>query len=82
MTTIYQIKKNLETTIAGKEAYLEEIRQARSLASRGEDHALFATQEFLKINIRELKVILHDVNTAAEEFALMGWQINPERMGQ
>lgn len=81
MSTIYTIKKNLETTIAGKEAYAEEIRQARRLASSGEDMALYATLQFLEINIRELKVILNDVNTACSEFSLMGWQINPERMG-
>lgn len=82
MSTIYTIKKNLENTIKGKEAYLAEIQQARTLATRAEDHALFATQEFLKINIRELKVILNDVNTAAEEHSLAMWEINPERMGQ
>ena len=58
MSTIYTIKKNLENTIKGKEAYLAEI------------------------NIRELKVILNDVNTAAEEHSLAMWEINPERMGQ
>ena len=82
MSTIYTIRDNLTKTIAGKEAYLEEVRQARSLANREEDHALFATQEFLKININELKVILHDVNTACSEFNLMSWEVNPERMGQ
>ena len=82
MSTIYQVQKNLQTTIAGKEAYLEEIRKARSLASMNEDMALYATMEFLKININELKVILNDVNTACSEFSLMSWEINPERMGQ
>ena len=82
MSTIYTIKQNLENTIKGKEAYLEEVRQARSLANREEDNALFATQEFLKININELKVILNDVNKACEEHSLAMWEINPERMGQ
>ncbi len=79
---IHQVVANLKTTIAAKEAYLEEIRQARTLAAREEDHALYATQEFLKINIQELKVILYDVEQCAEQFSLMSWQINPERMGQ
>jgi hypothetical protein len=82
MSTIYQIKQNLETTIAGKEAYLADIEQNFALASMGEDLALVATAEFLKININELKVILHDVNKACEEHSLMSWEINPERMGQ
>ena len=82
MSTIYQVQKNLQTTIAGKEAYLEEIRQARTLATSGEDMALYATMEFLKININELKVILNDVNKACEEHSLAMWEINPERMGQ
>jgi len=82
MSTIYQVQKNLQTTIAGKEEYLESVRQARTLATSGEDMALYATMEFLKININELKVILNDVNKACEEFSLMSWEINPERMGQ
>lgn len=55
------VAANLRNTIVGKEKYLEEVRKARSLASREEDHALFATQEFLKININELKRLLADV---------------------
>ena len=55
------VATNLCNTIAGKEKYLAEVIKARSLASREEDHALFATQEFLKVNINELKRILQDV---------------------
>lgn len=79
---IYTIAENLRNTIKGKEAYLNEIRQARSMASRDEDAALFATQSFLEINIDELKVILFDVEKACEQWNLMSWQVNPERMGQ
>jgi hypothetical protein len=79
---IYTVRDNLKNTIKGKEAYLEEIRKARELATSGEDMALYATGEFLKININELKVILHDVEKCCEEFSLMSWEINPERMGQ
>ena len=83
MSTIYTIQKNLQTTIAGKEAYLAKMQIK---AVKAEDNAnmaaAFATIEFLKINIEELKVILHDVNTACSEFSLMTWEINPERMGQ
>ena len=80
--SIHQVVENLKTTIAGKEAYLAEVQQARTLASSAEDMALFATAEFLKININELKVILYDVEQCAEQFSLMSWEINPERMGQ
>lgn len=83
MSTIYTIQKNLQNTIAGKEAYLAKMQIK---AIKAEDNAnmaaAFATIEFLKININELKVILNDVNTACSEFSLMGWEINPERMGQ
>ena len=83
MSTIYTIQKNLENTIAGKEAYLAKMQIK---AIKAEDNAnmaaAFATIEFLKININELKVILNDVNSAAEEFNLMMWEINPDRMGQ
>ena len=84
MSTIYTIQKNLQNTIAGKEAYLAGIEQElRFVGLRdGEGMALRATAEFLKININELKVILNDVNTACSEFSLMSWEINPERMGQ
>lgn len=37
---------------------------------------------FLEININELKVILFDVEKCCEEYSLMNWEINPERMGQ
>jgi hypothetical protein len=79
---IYQVVANLKTTIAGKEAYLASVQQARTVASSAEDLALYATAEFLKININELKVILYDVEQCAEQWNLMSWQINPERMGQ
>ena len=72
---------NLKTTIAGKEKYLEEVRKARSLASREEDHALFATQEFLKLNIQELTKILADVEQCEARDVEQSWRDNPDRMG-
>ena len=79
MSTIYQIKKNLETTIAGKEAYLAQMRED---ITKYNQTVNYAVAKFLEININELKVILHDVNKACEEHSLMSWEINPERMGQ
>ena len=83
MSTIYTIQKNLQTTIEGKERYLAQVnRNLVASNDRAEIVALDATSKFLAININELKIILHDVNTACSEFNLMSWEINPERMGQ
>ena len=78
---ISTVAANLKNTIAGKEKYLEEVRKARSLASREEDHALFATQEFLKINIDELKRLLADVEACEARDVEQSWRDNPDRMG-
>lgn len=77
MSTIYTVRDNLKQTIAGKEAYLAQIKQSNSTTFVKD-----TISHFLEINITELKVILFDVEKACEEFSLMGWQINPERMGQ
>jgi DNA-binding ferritin-like protein len=71
---IYTVRDYLKRTIDGKQDYLEEVRQARSLASREEDHALYATQEFLKINIYELKKILADIEVCCEQATEQSWQ--------
>ena len=78
---IQTVAENLRNTIAGKEKYLEEVRKARSLASREEDHALFATQEFLKININELNRILDDLVECEVKGIEQSWRDNPDRMG-
>ena len=78
---IQTVAENLRNTIAGKEKYLEEVRKARSLASREEDHALFATQEFLKINIDELNRILDDLVECEVKGIEQSWRLNPDRMG-
>jgi hypothetical protein len=80
---INTVADNLRNTIRGKEAYLVKMQ---TKAIKAEDNAnmaaAFATIEFLKINIEELKVILFDVEKACEQWNLMSWEINPERMGQ
>ena len=81
MSSIYTVRDNLKRTIAGKEKYLEEVRKARSLASREEDHALFATQEFLKINISELNRILDDLVECEVKGIEQSWRESPDRMG-
>ena len=83
MSTIYTVRDNLKKTIAGKEAYLEQVqKKAIKAFDNTEISACFATIEFLKININELKVILFDVEKCCEEMSLANWEINPERMGQ
>lgn len=77
MSTIYQIQTLLVKTIADKEAYRDKL-----MASEDLNVANSVMCEMLRININELKVILHDVNKACEEYSLLGWQVNPERMGQ
>ena len=71
--------ENLRTTIAGKEAYLAKLRED---VVKYDQVVGYATAKFLEVNINELKVILHDVEQCAEQFNLMSWEINPERMGQ
>ena len=69
MMKVETIVANLERTIAGKEQYLKQLREeagetnpyAREFKSDGELMALRATIEFVKINIRELRMILIDL---------------------
>ena len=77
--SIHQVVENLKNTIAGKEAYLEQMRKDIVQYNQVVNYTV---AKFLEININELKVILHDVEQCAEQYSLMSWQINPERMGQ
>ena len=72
---------NLRNTIAGKEVYLEEVRQARLRGTDREDIALFATQEMLKINIAELNRILDDLVECSVQGIEHSWRENPDRSG-
>ena len=60
---IQTVRDNLRNTIAGKEKYLAQVDSALAggLASSQLRIALSTTQEFLSINIDELKRILQDV---------------------
>ena len=71
---IYTVRDNLKRTIEGKERALAEVVEARKVATMVEDHALFATQEFLKVNIDELKRILADVEQCCENATAQSWQ--------
>jgi hypothetical protein len=83
--SIHTVVDNLKNTIKGKEAYMARCQAKlvqRPVLSDDMWLATRATVDFLEININELKVILHDVEQCAEQFSLMSWEINPERMGQ
>ena len=65
---IQTVAENLRNTIVGKEAMLSShqayLRSAGT--SGGENMAIHATVEFLKVNINELKRILQDVEQCIE----------------
>ena len=80
---IQTVANNLRNTIAGKEKMLEQTQKAREFANLpdGNDAALFATVEFLKINIDELQRILQDVEQCAKKESDDSWITNPDRSG-
>ena len=88
---IQTVADNLRNTIAGKEQYLLAIQKERTFVGLrdGEDIALRTTAQFLSINIDELKRILQNVEQCVDQFEKlkkensdMGWELNPDRMGQ
>ena len=80
---IQTVRDNLRNTIAGKEKYLAQVDSALAggLASSQLRIALSTTQEFLSINIDELRRILQDVEQCCEKATLDSWRENPDRMG-
>lgn len=86
---IQTVAENLRNTIAGKVKHEAELEYALTLATMGERMALIATLAYLQVNIGELRRILADVEVCVDQFEKlkkensdMGWQINPDRMGQ
>jgi SMC interacting uncharacterized protein involved in chromosome segregation len=84
---IQTVADNLRNTIAGKERMLAEYNNPSFSAT----HRLVkeAMVQYLELNIDELKRILADVEVCVDQFEKlkkensdMGWQINPDRMGQ
>lgn len=73
---IYTVRDNLKNTIAGKEKYLAQVDSALAggLASSQLRIALSTTQEFLSINIDELKRILQDVEVCCEKAIADSWR--------
>jgi flagellar biosynthesis chaperone FliJ len=74
---------NLKNTIAGKEKYLAQVDSAlaEGVASSQLRIALSTTQEFLQINIAELKRILADVEKCVAKDVEQSWRDNPDRSG-
>jgi hypothetical protein len=72
---IYIVRDNLVKTIKSKEVYLDQIEKNQSVDNN-------TVYEYLKENIRELKVILHDVQICCNKALDASWALNPERMGQ
>jgi hypothetical protein len=88
MTSIYTIRDNLKKTIEGKVAAIGEYQNRRwkllQLEGAGaamEAHAVYATIEFLRVNIDELRRILADVEVCCEKATEDSWRENPDRMG-
>jgi len=80
---IQTVRDNLKNTIAGKEKYLAECKDAleKGITSTGVHIAVDTTREFLEINIAELKRILQDVEQCAKQASDDSWITNPDRMG-
>jgi hypothetical protein len=79
MMNIQTVADNLRRTIAGKEKYLAECKDAldKGITSTGVHIAVDTTREFLEINIGELKRILKDVQSCIstqEQLEEQGWQ--------
>jgi hypothetical protein len=80
---IQTVAQNLRNTIAGKEAMLASHTKYLQSAgtSGGENMAILATVEFLKVNINELRRILRDVESCVAKDVEQSWRENPDRSG-
>lgn len=85
---IYTVRDNLKKTIEGKVAAIGEYQNRRwkllQLEGAGaamEAHAVYATIEFLRVNIDELRRILADVEQCVEKDVEQSWRVSPDRMG-
>ena len=63
---IDQVRSNLITTIAGKEAYMAQLWD-RIAAKEVDPQMTIIIIEFLKVNLGELRTILADVERCLEE---------------
>ena len=77
---IETVAENLRATIAGKEQMLAEF-ESTTLRAGANLEAVYATKEFLKLNIDELQRILKDVEQCVKKESDDSWITNPDRMG-
>ena len=85
---IQTVAENLRNTIAGKEMLLAKWRKVE-LDSPTATNAMNTMINMLELNIDDLVKVLADVEVCVDQFEKlkkensdMGWQINPDRMGQ
>ena len=76
---IQTVRDNLRNTIAGKEKMLKDMKFQRAFGDgswqgdMAKQAAYFATQEFLEVNIDELKRILKDVEACCDQATEQSW---------
>lgn len=76
---IHTVRDNLKKTIAGKEAYLAQMRED---ITKYNQTVNYTVAKFLELNIEELNNILTDVEVCCAQAVEDSWRLNPERMGQ
>lgn len=78
---IYTVRDNLLQTIAGKEKLLSQLESRRDIPrAAGDQMAMVATIEFLKINLDELYGILNDVQICCKQATESSW-LGVDRQG-
>lgn len=75
MTSIYQVRDNLKTTIEGKEAFQAKLREEANPS----DNTKYLLG-FLAVNLQELRAILADVEKCCEKATADSW-IGVDRQG-
>ena len=77
---------NLKNTIAGKEKYLADVKRHNYWENiggqtKGERSLSLEIEQFLEININELKRILDDLVACSVKGIEQSWRDNPDRSG-
>ena len=74
---IYTVRDNLKKTIAGKEAYLAQMREDITKYNQTVNHTV---AKFVEINLEELYAILKDVEICCENATAQSW-VGVDRQG-
>lgn len=75
---IHKVRENLIKTIAGKEAYLAQMRED---ITKYNQTVNYTVAKYLEINLEELYGILNDVQECCKKATADSWAQNPDRMG-